>query len=151
MQSTVRILCVDDDANLLSVMADLLRHKGYEVLAVSSGQAAVDQTCREFDLMIVDYNLPDFNGDVVAEHWKCEQPEVPILLLSGCPNLPPHALDHVNGYLRKGDGTDQLFTAVSDLTHARQRMSLEAHELWNARKMDADSERMRPYIYDQAS
>lgn len=44
-----------------------LEWKGYEVAAAKSGQAAVAQIGRQFDLVILDYNLPDISGDVVAD------------------------------------------------------------------------------------
>jgi CheY-like chemotaxis protein len=94
----------------------LLEYKGYEVIAVTTGQRAVDCVCMPFDLVIVDYNLPDFNGDVVAERWKHERPSVPILMLTGSVDLPEDALDHVNAHLMKGGGIDSFFGAVTELT-----------------------------------
>jgi CheY-like chemotaxis protein len=120
MQPHKKVLCVDDDKLVLTMTKQLLEHKGYEVTAVDNGQRAVDQVCRQFDLVIVDYNLPDFNGDVVAERWKQERPSVPILMVSGCVELPEHALDHVNAHLMKGTGLDSFFGAVSQLTEPLQ-------------------------------
>ena len=117
MQSSVRILCVDDDPVLLSAITELLTLRGYEVTAVSTGRAAVAHIGEEYDLVMLDYDLPDWNGDVVAEHWKREHPAVPILLLSACVDLPQHALDHVDAYLRKGAVLERLFSTVSKLTH----------------------------------
>ncbi len=111
-----RVLCVDDDQQVLSVTKDLLEWKGYEVAAVSSGEAAVAQLPRQFDLLILDYNLPDINGDIVAEHWKREHPSVPILMVSGCTDLPVHALDNVDWFLNKGGGTEIFLGVISELT-----------------------------------
>jgi CheY-like chemotaxis protein len=117
-----RVLCVDDDQQVLSVTKELLEWKGYDVAVVTSGKAAVAQVCRQFDLVILDYNLPDINGDVVAERWKQEHPAVPILMLSGCPNLPAHALDNVNGHLTKGGRMEVFFGMISELTKAHVDM-----------------------------
>ena len=122
MKPRIKVLCVDDNQPVLSITKELLEWKGYEVAAATSGQAAVDQVCRHFDLVILDYNLPDFNGDVVAERWKREQPLVPILMMSGCVNLPDHALDNVDGHLAKGGRTDVFFGVISELTKARTDM-----------------------------
>jgi len=122
MKPRIKVLCVDDNQPVLSITKELLEWKGYEVAAATSGQAAVDQVYRHFDLVILDYNLPDFNGDVVAERWKREQPSVPILMMSGCVNLPDHALDNVDGYLAKGGRTEVFFGAISELTKARTDM-----------------------------
>ena len=118
MKPNVKVLCVDDDRDVLSLTSELLEWKGYEVAAVTSGTDAVAQIGKQFDLLIVDYNLPDFNGDVVAERWKSEHPSVPILMFSGSLDLPPHALDHVNAFLPKGGRADSLWGMVSDLTQS---------------------------------
>ncbi len=117
MASRIRILCVDDDEAVLFVTKDLLELKGYEVAAVTNGRAALAQVCEGYDLVIVDYNLPDIDGGTVAKHWKREHPSVPILMVSGCPDLPEKARQHVNGYLAKGRPMDHLFGAVSELTN----------------------------------
>ena len=122
MKPSVRVLCVDDDPQVLSVTTDMLEWKGYEVAAVTSGKAAVAQTCKQFDLVIVDYNLPDINGDIVAEYWKREHPTVPILMVSGCPNLPSRALDHVNAHLAKGCQMNSFLGVISELTKTRTNM-----------------------------
>jgi CheY-like chemotaxis protein len=119
MKPSVRVLCVDDDQQVLSATTDMLEWNGYEVAAVTSGKAAVAQICKQFDLVIVDYNLPDINGDVVAEHWKREHPTVPILMVSGCPNLPSRALEHVNAHLAKGCLMDSFLSTISELTKTR--------------------------------
>jgi DNA-binding response OmpR family regulator len=118
MASNIRVLCVDDNEQLLDATKTLLECKGYEVAAVSTGQAAVDQISKQFDLVIVDYNLPDINGDVVAAQWKHQRPSVPILMLSGAVDLPVHALDHVNAFVAKGSALDSFFGAISELTKA---------------------------------
>jgi DNA-binding response OmpR family regulator len=123
MQAHKTVLCVDDDRSVLTATRALLEYKGYEVITVDTGQRAIDHVCIPFDLVIVDYNLPDFNGDVVAECWKQKHPAVPILMLSGSIDLPEHALDHVNAHLMKGVGIDSFFGVVSDLTESVHRVA----------------------------
>ena len=77
MRPSVRVLCVDDEQQVLSAITELVAWKGYEVATATSGQAAMAQIGRQFDLVAVDYNLPDTNGDVVADRWKREHPSVP--------------------------------------------------------------------------
>jgi len=117
MGSKIRILCVDDDEEVLFVTRDLLELRGYEVAAVTNGRAAMARVREGYDLVIVDYNLPDVDGGTVAKHWKREHPSVPILMVSGCPDLPEKARQHVNGYLCKGVPMDCLFGAISQLTN----------------------------------
>ena len=117
-----RVLCVDDDQEVLSVTKELLEWKGYEVEAVSNGEAAVARLSQPFDLLILDYNLPGINGNVVAEHWKREHPSISILMVSGCVDLPAHALDNVNRYLTKGCATKIFLGVISELTKSQTAM-----------------------------
>lgn len=116
LPATKRILCVDDDPRALTTTRALLQTRGYQVETADCGACAVEQVKQQFDLLILDYNLPDFNGDVVAERFRQEHPSVPILMFSGSSQLPEHALTFVNAYLAKGSGVDSLFGAVSALT-----------------------------------
>jgi CheY-like chemotaxis protein len=117
-----RVLCVDDDQQVLSVTKDLLEWNGYEVEAVANGEAAIAKLPQQFDLLILDYNLPDINGDIVAEHWKREHPSIPILMVTGCIDLPAHALDNVNRYLTKGGKTQMFLGVISELTKSHAAM-----------------------------
>jgi DNA-binding response OmpR family regulator len=115
-----RVLCVDDDPTVLDLTKELLEYKGFEVTTADCGQCALEHIRKPFDLVIVDYNLPDFNGDVVARRWKQARPAVPILMFTGCVDLPEHALDHVNAHLTKGVGMASFFHAISQLIDSLQ-------------------------------
>jgi CheY-like chemotaxis protein len=117
-----RVLCVDDDHQVLSVTKELLEWKGYEVEAVSNGEDAVAKLPQQFDLLILDYNLPDINGNIVAERWKREYPSISILMVSGCEDLPAHALENVNRYLTKGCATKVFLGVISELTKSHTAM-----------------------------
>jgi two-component system response regulator MprA len=121
LPATKRILCVDDDPRALTITRALLQTKGYQVETADCGACAVNQINQQFDLLILDYNLPDFNGDVVAERFRQEHPSVPILMYSGSSQLPEHALACVNAHLAKGSGVESLFGAVSALTSPAPR------------------------------
>jgi len=64
MPSRFKILLVDDDANLVESLADVLENKGYQAAKAYSGEAAL-QALRDdptFDLAVVDLVLPQMNG-----------------------------------------------------------------------------------------
>ena len=60
----IRILAVDDEPDLRSLLRILLTNKGYEVLEAASGQEAVDLVRSEprIDLVIMDIMMPGLNG-----------------------------------------------------------------------------------------
>jgi CheY-like chemotaxis protein len=62
-----QVLCVDDDPHVLTVLRWVLEAKGYSVTAAESGTAALAHLAEPFDAAVLDYDLPDINGALLAE------------------------------------------------------------------------------------
>ncbi|SDG70065.1 sigma-54-dependent transcriptional regulator [Desulfosporosinus hippei] len=79
-----RILILDDEAELRSVISKRLRRKGYEVFETGTIQGGLD-LCKEnlFDGVLLDLKLPDGNGLDLLEQIKVQQPDVQIIMLTG--------------------------------------------------------------------
>jgi CheY-like chemotaxis protein len=61
------ILLVDDNPAVRNIVGDVLRDAGHDVSEVADGSRALALlTDRQFDLVILDYLLPDVKGDAVA-------------------------------------------------------------------------------------
>jgi DNA-binding response OmpR family regulator len=77
-----RILLVDDDANLLVVLAEQLRADGYEVATSRDGQQALRRLESGWpDLIILDLMMPRVDGLALARQIK-SQADLPIIVLS---------------------------------------------------------------------
>jgi len=114
--ASARILVVDDEPNILSTLAPLLRSHGYDVSTATHGQAALDAlaSLRPPDLMVLDLGLPDIDGvDVCAAaraHWS-----LPIVVLSarGREADKVRALDAgADDYVTKPFGSDELLARI---------------------------------------
>lgn len=58
-----KILLVEDDKILSETLIELLEDEGYDLTLARSGNEALDATyITEFELMLVDVNIPDFDG-----------------------------------------------------------------------------------------
>ena len=58
-----RVLVVDDDANIRSLLSVLLRYEGYNVFEAGDGLEAVHQLKNQyFDVVISDFRMPRFDG-----------------------------------------------------------------------------------------
>ncbi|HKI02239.1 MAG TPA: response regulator transcription factor [Thermoanaerobaculia bacterium] len=78
----MKILVVDDDLELLSLIGYALRQAGYMVVEASDGQAAVEAFERESPaLVILDVNLPRLSGLEVCRRIR-NQSKVPIMMLT---------------------------------------------------------------------
>ena len=79
---THKVLVVEDDARIRSVIRMTLDAEGYDVVDVGSGEEARRQfSGRAFDLVLLDLMLPDINGFDVCRSLRQES-DVPILILS---------------------------------------------------------------------
>jgi CheY-like chemotaxis protein len=111
-----KILIVDDDAEIVELMADVLLRDGrFDLKTASSGYEAgmVTQQFRP-DLILLDYMLPDINGNVVCQTIR-QNPEfenIKIIIVSGV--IKP---DEIDGLLKSGaeDFIQKPFNIV-DLT-----------------------------------
>ena len=80
------ILVIDDEKDVLTLMAELLDIRGYDVLTADNGadgfQIAVSERP---DIVILDISMPDMDGGQVAEKLK-ENPQtqnIPLIFLTG--------------------------------------------------------------------
>jgi two-component system sensor histidine kinase RpfC len=66
-----RILVVDDHETNLVLVRELLMSRGHEVATAADGTAALDILGRErFDVVLLDYNLPDMDGATVLRAYR---------------------------------------------------------------------------------
>jgi len=83
---TERILVVEDDRNVRSLMVKILGYHGYNVMSAENGDAALDsiRTMNEpADLVILDMIMPGMTGKETAEQIRTRTPGQPILFISG--------------------------------------------------------------------
>jgi CheY-like chemotaxis protein len=114
------ILCVDDESNGLEGRKMLLEEAGFKVLVATSGADALQLfASHPVDLVLLDYHMPGMNGDVVAEHMKAGQSDVPIALLSADDGLPESALSWVDGFVSKSESPANLLQIVEHLFDLR--------------------------------
>jgi len=78
-----RVLVVDDEPNITDLVSTALRYEGFDVAAVGTGRAALDQIVSfRPQLVVLDIMLPDLDGFEVARRLRQEGRRVPILFLT---------------------------------------------------------------------
>jgi DNA-binding response OmpR family regulator len=80
----MRICVIDDNDLIRDALALVLADAGHDVLFAATGVAGIGMAeGGGLDAVVVDYDLPDMKGDVVAAAIRSLLPTVPIVLASG--------------------------------------------------------------------
>jgi two-component system response regulator MprA len=127
-ERTARVLVVDDDPRMLTMMRRVLEADGYGVVMAADGQAALDILRSEsIDLMILDVMMPDLDGFDVCRTARRES-LVPILMLTAL----DAGADKVTGldcgaddYVVKPFENDELMARVRALLRRVQPRQVE--------------------------
>src|SRR5579864_3507897 len=83
------LLCIDDNQDVLECEKSFLESFGYTVLtAASGGQGLELASIYPVDLVVVDYVMPEMNGQEVAIEMRRLRPQAPIILLTGAVDVP---------------------------------------------------------------
>ncbi|MBK5288015.1 MAG: response regulator transcription factor [Acidimicrobiia bacterium] len=78
-----RLLLVDDEEHLRTMLAAALAHSGYEVETAGNGREALELTRTVLpDLILLDVMMPDLDGFEVCRRLRSEQCKTPIIFLT---------------------------------------------------------------------
>ena len=119
MNDIIRILAVDDEPDLRSLLRILLQGKGYQVDEAASGDEAVALVCGEicYDLVIMDIMMPGMDGVEACRRIR-EHSTVPMLFLTARSRLEDKQQAYGSGgddYLVKPFAPNELLLKVESL------------------------------------
>ncbi len=122
-----RILVVDDDPLVCESIRWILNLDGYQVATALTGQSAINQfQTASFDAVILDYKLPDMDGDQVAAAIRSIGPHQPILIITAYPETVASLgklLTSEYILIPKPFTMDELRQAVTNILSKRQSLS----------------------------
>jgi DNA-binding response OmpR family regulator len=126
-----RILMVNDEEDLLTLCQQTLEESGHAVEIVMSGRAAIARALEDRpDLLIVDWVMPDMDGQALLREWKSlpALDEVCVLAISALQDGAARAeREGADDFLQKPFGADDLVDAANHvLARARPRGVREA-------------------------
>ncbi len=115
-----RVLVVDDDPNIVDLWTDMLRTDSrLEVRSAQTGyDAGIVSSSFKPELMILDYMLPDINGNVVCETIRANDQlkEMKIIIVSGVVKQ-----DEIDGLMSAG--ADEFIKKPIDLDQLMRRIT----------------------------
>ena len=120
---SLRVLLVDDDAEIIESMRTVLESKGYEILVARDGNQGLLMAERENpDLVVLDMMMPKRSGFLVLERLRRSRP-VPMRVImitanEGSRHRAYAEMLGVDDYIRKPFAMDRLLDSVQRLLGA---------------------------------
>jgi CheY-like chemotaxis protein len=122
------LLCIDDNQDVLECERWFLESFGYTVLTAASGDKGLELASRySVDVVIVDYLMPEMNGQEVALAMRRLRPQAPIILLTAAVDVPEQALHLVDAFVAKDRLASQLLPTIAHL-HGRGWMQPPSYD-----------------------
>ncbi len=79
-----RILVIDDEPDIAEILKDVLTAEGHSVEMASGGREGLEKIAASpFDLVFTDLGMPDVSGWEVASTIRDNQPDLPVVLVTG--------------------------------------------------------------------
>jgi len=121
-----RILVIDDEDSVRSVLSQMLRAKGYQVAVASNGEEGIERFKNEkFDLVLTDLGMPRISGWDVGKALKRLDPKVPIAMITGWGmelNREKMNESGIDLIVSKPFNFDQVIQLVSEAMELKEKM-----------------------------
>ncbi|MGH7228336.1 MAG: response regulator [Nitrospiraceae bacterium] len=123
-----RVMIVDDEPDIRKVVRMTLQKAGYDVLDAEDGEKAIEvistgENRLMLDVIICDIRMPKINGVEAIAYFRKEYPRVPIIVLTGFPDVnmaTSFLADGVVDYLVKPVEGEKLKAAVAKAMDQRE-------------------------------
>jgi DNA-binding NtrC family response regulator len=122
-----RVILIDDEPDLLEVLAEELAEAGFEVTSAASGRDAVLAATRmKFDVAITDLKMPEMDGLQTAAELKKIDPDLPIVMVTGYASeavmLASSTRQVLEGLLMKPFVLEQVLELLDRIVHPKNSM-----------------------------
>lgn len=108
----VRVLVVDDEEMVRSIVTQLLTLNNHDVDRASSGDEALSMfEEHHYDIVFTDFGMPEMTGAELAQKLHEKNPDLPIVLLTGYTDTET-AVDEVNDILSKPFKLEELEATI---------------------------------------
>ena len=125
------ILVVDDEPVIQQALEVVLTHKGYQYAKCLTGEEAFKMMEDvEFNLVILDLNLPDIHGRKIAEYIDNNHPNTPIVFITADHSAEAISLENEckgrgdRRFIYKPITSDAILSAINNLTEESLRKGM---------------------------
>ncbi len=115
----VRILCIEDDPEMIELIRLILARHGYEVIGAAGGEAGLAAIEREKPaLVLLDLMMPEMDGWEVFQRMRADErmQDIPVIVVTAKAQSIDKVLGlhiaKVNDYITKPFGPSELLSSV---------------------------------------
>lgn len=112
MNKVKKVLIIDDEEKLRTLLARIISLEGFEVLQAADGKSGLKQLGQsDIDVVLCDVKLPDASGVALSKTIKETFPAIEVILLTAYGNIPDGVQAIKNGafdYITKGDDNNRV-------------------------------------------
>lgn len=142
----VKILIVDDDLAIAKSIKGVLSLNGLNAHSVAGGYAAIEELHNnKYDLVLLDLNMPDMNGEEVLDHINNGKIDTNVIVVSGESEIKKaiHVLKNgAKDFIRKPYSADELLFSIKNVL---EKINLEQENREMLEKLE-ESEALHRFI-----
>lgn len=130
-----KIFIVEDNDLYAKVLKKQLEADRFEVSVFASGSDCISNLEKSPDIILLDYTLPDMNGNLVLKQIKDLKPSVHVIIISGQGNIDTAVELLKNGaydYITKGPDTREKLSRTINNLYQTDQLRLENENLKEA-------------------
>ncbi|MEW5700693.1 MAG: response regulator [Candidatus Zixiibacteriota bacterium] len=131
-EKLINLLIVDDEETFLWAIAKRLETRGFNVVAVTRGEAAIAEAQKQpFDIALVDLRIPGMNGEETLRILKQEHPWLEVVILTGHGSVESAVectKDGAHSYLQKPCEFDRLLAVLTEAYKKKVMNKLKTRE-----------------------
>ena len=147
METTKKIIIIDDDENICKSLSLILKTVGYVTDTAKTGNKAISKIKHEFfNIALLDIKLPDVEGTELLTSIKEINPDIEIIMITGEASLESAIIALNKGasaYLRKPLQPEDLLSYIKNFLE-KQSLSTAKREL--EQKLKESEEKLRMFM-----
>jgi CheY-like chemotaxis protein len=135
LQQKALLICVEPDGCSAEARKLLLEESGYRVLVATSAKDGLELFAQHpVDIVLVDYEMPLMNGDLVAARMKRNKPHVPVMMFAARGSLAKNKLSSADAFVTEAEPWSVVLAKVDELVRLSAPFFSHWLEDWKRRR-----------------
>ena len=128
MENSKRVVCIEDEPEMIDLMRLILSRKGYQVIGAMGGREGLEAVQRETpDVVLLDLMMPDMDGWEVYQKMKANEAtkHIPVIVVTAKAQSIDKVLGlhiaKVDDYITKPFGPQDLIDSIEKVLARKEK------------------------------